>query len=89
MELGSSGSGQHKYFSGNTWNSLNICTRRDPRSGHDVISPFTRNFDRSTMLQDVPIPVLPSTTNSMVWSEDGEIAVAAGEYVHLLVRSQI
>jgi len=37
------------------------------------------------MLENVQLPYFPSATNCLAWSEDGELAVAAGEYVHILV----
>lgn len=37
------------------------------------------------MLENVQLPGFPSATNCLAWSEDGELAVAAGEYVHILV----
>lgn len=40
----------------------------------------------SGMLKNVELPFYPSTTNCLVWSEDGELAIAAGEFIHLLVE---
>ena len=37
------------------------------------------------MLPSVQIPVQPSSTDSLAWSSDGELAVAAGEEVYLLI----
>ncbi|KAL8681028.1 MAG: hypothetical protein Q9186_002801 [Xanthomendoza sp. 1 TL-2023] len=37
------------------------------------------------MLRDVKLPFFPSTTDCLAWSEDGELAIAAGESVHLLI----
>lgn len=39
------------------------------------------------MLQEVPLPFTPSVANCMTWSTDGELAIATGEYVHILVCS--
>jgi len=37
------------------------------------------------MLENVQLSGFPSTTNCLAWSEDGELAIAAGECVHILV----
>lgn len=37
------------------------------------------------MLPDVQLLFHPNTTNCLAWSDDGELAIAAGEYVHILV----
>ena len=37
------------------------------------------------MLEDVQLHGFPSATDCLAWSEDGELAIAAGEYVHILV----
>lgn len=38
------------------------------------------------MLQDIELPFHPSTTNCLAWNQDdGQLALAAGEYVHILV----
>lgn len=34
----------------------------------------------------VELPLTPSSPNCLAWSADGEIAIAAGEDVHLLVK---
>ena len=39
------------------------------------------------MLQEVPLPFTPTVANCITWSSDGELAVAAGEFVHILVCS--
>lgn len=46
---------------------------------------MTAEFGASTMLENVQLPFFPSTTDCLAWSEDGELAIAAGEYVHILV----
>lgn len=38
------------------------------------------------MLDPIELQVFPSSYDCISWSEDGDIAVAAGEYVHILVR---
>lgn len=38
------------------------------------------------MLRDLEVPFLPSTTDCLSWSQDGELAIAAAEHVHILVR---
>ncbi len=38
------------------------------------------------MLPDIELPFQPSATNCLSWSEDGELAVAAADHVHILVR---
>lgn len=37
------------------------------------------------MLSPVTLRVFPSCYDCLSWSGDGELAVAAGEYVHILV----
>lgn len=37
------------------------------------------------MLNDIRLPFHPTTTDCLAWSEDGELAVAANEFVHVLV----
>lgn len=37
------------------------------------------------MLRDLEVPFVPSATDCLSWSEDGELAIAAAEYVHILV----
>ncbi|KAL9006739.1 MAG: hypothetical protein Q9188_000517 [Gyalolechia gomerana] len=37
------------------------------------------------MLADVKLPFHPTATDCLAWSEDGELAIAAGEFVHILV----
>lgn len=37
------------------------------------------------MLADVKLPFHPTTTHCLAWSDDGELAIAAGDFVHLLV----
>lgn len=37
------------------------------------------------MLADVKLPFQPTATDCLAWSADGELAVGAGEFVHLLV----
>lgn len=37
------------------------------------------------MLPDVQLLFHPNTPNCLAWSDDGELAIAAGEYVHILV----
>ncbi|KAL9577419.1 MAG: hypothetical protein Q9212_006375 [Teloschistes hypoglaucus] len=37
------------------------------------------------MLPNVKLPFQPTATNCLAWSADGELAIAAGEFVHLLV----
>ena len=37
------------------------------------------------MLRNVELPFFPSATDCLAWSEDGELAVVAGEHVHILV----
>ena len=37
------------------------------------------------MLQEVPLPFTPTVAHCITWSSDGELAVAAGEFVHILV----
>jgi hypothetical protein len=39
------------------------------------------------MLETLELQVFPSSYNCISWSEDGEIAVATGEYVQVLVRT--
>jgi hypothetical protein len=39
------------------------------------------------MLEPLELQIYPSSYNCISWSEDGEIAVAAGEYVQILVRT--
>ena len=40
----------------------------------------------SAMLQDVDLQFYPSATNCLAWNQDdGQLAIAAGEYVHILV----
>ena len=39
----------------------------------------------SAMLASIKLPFYPTTTDCLAWSEDGELAIAAGESVHLLV----
>jgi hypothetical protein len=38
------------------------------------------------MLKDVDLPFFPSNINALAWSWDGELAIAAGDYVHIMVR---
>ena len=38
------------------------------------------------MLPDVELNFQPSISNCLAWSDDGELAVAAGEFVHVLVN---
>lgn len=38
------------------------------------------------MLPEVPLNFQPSINSCLAWSDDGELAVAAGEFVHVLVR---
>ncbi|MCJ1249290.1 hypothetical protein MMC30_006513 [Trapelia coarctata] len=40
------------------------------------------------MLENVQLPGFPSSTNCLAWSEDGELAIAAGEYVHILIPNR-
>ena len=40
------------------------------------------------MLPEVQLPFLPSAIDCLAWSEDRELAIAAGEFVHILA-SQI
>lgn len=40
------------------------------------------------MLPDVQLSFHPSTINCLAWSDDGELAIAAGEYVHILVSGK-
>lgn len=37
------------------------------------------------MLDPVELQLFPSCYNCISWSSDGELAVAAGEYIHILV----
>ncbi|KAL8944884.1 MAG: hypothetical protein Q9216_000174 [Gyalolechia sp. 2 TL-2023] len=37
------------------------------------------------MLADVKLPFHPTATDCLAWSEDGELAIAAGEFVHILI----
>ncbi|KAL8942935.1 MAG: hypothetical protein Q9211_001185 [Gyalolechia sp. 1 TL-2023] len=37
------------------------------------------------MLADVKLPFHPTAPDCLAWSEDGELAIAAGEFVHILV----
>ncbi|KAI9710611.1 MAG: hypothetical protein M1812_007375 [Candelaria pacifica] len=37
------------------------------------------------MLVDVSLPFYPSAVNGMTWSKDGELAIAAGEHVYVLI----
>ena len=37
------------------------------------------------MLKDIQIPFYPSAANCLAWSKDGELAIAAGEHLHILV----
>ncbi|KAL8632973.1 hypothetical protein Q9189_001227 [Teloschistes chrysophthalmus] len=37
------------------------------------------------MLADVKLPFQPTATDCLAWSADGELAVGAGEFVHLLI----
>lgn len=37
------------------------------------------------MLRDLEVPFVPSATDCLSWSEDGELAIAVAEYVHILV----
>ena len=37
------------------------------------------------MLDELQTPVLPSSTDSLAWSSDGELAVAGNSYVYLFV----
>ncbi|KAL9580502.1 MAG: hypothetical protein Q9203_006276 [Teloschistes exilis] len=37
------------------------------------------------MLADVKLPFQPTATNCLAWSADGELAIGAGEFVHLLI----
>ena len=37
------------------------------------------------MPADVELTFYPSSPHSLAWSDDGELAIAAGEYIHLLV----
>lgn len=39
----------------------------------------------TTMLRDLDVPFVPSAIDCLSWSEDGELAIAAAEYVHVLV----
>lgn len=36
------------------------------------------------MFPNVELPIQPNTVNCLTWSEDGELAIAAGEFVHIL-----
>lgn len=38
-----------------------------------------------SMLDPVNLQLFPSCDDCLSWSADGELAVAAGEYVHILV----
>jgi len=42
-------------------------------------------YEHSTMLSPVTLRIFPSCYDCLSWSDDGELAVAAGEYVHILV----
>lgn len=37
------------------------------------------------MLPKVQLPFHPSITNCLAWSEDGDLAIAADDFVHILV----
>ncbi|KAL9599435.1 MAG: hypothetical protein Q9219_003872 [cf. Caloplaca sp. 3 TL-2023] len=37
------------------------------------------------MLSDVKLPFHPTTANCLAWSEDGDLAIAATEFIHLLI----
>lgn len=36
------------------------------------------------MLPDVELQFQPDKINCLTWSEDGELAIAAGEFIHIL-----
>lgn len=37
------------------------------------------------MLREIEVPFFPSSTDCLSWSEDGELAIAAADHVHILV----
>lgn len=41
------------------------------------------------MLNTVNLKLFPSCYDCLSWSADGELAVAAGEYIHVLVRNPV
>lgn len=43
--------------------------------------------DSDKMLTPVELQLLPSCFEALSWSSDGELAVAAGEHVQILVRA--
>lgn len=48
-------------------------------------TPDGNIYTHSTMLSPVTLRIFPSCYDCLSWSDDGELAVAAGEYVHILV----
>ena len=41
------------------------------------------------MLSPVDLPFFPSCFDALSWSADGDLAVAAGEYVQILVSREV
>lgn len=39
------------------------------------------------MLSPVELPIYPQSFDALAWSPDGELAVAAGEQIQILVRT--
>ena len=36
-------------------------------------------------MANVELPILPSNINCLAWSQEGDLAIAAGEHVYILV----
>lgn len=53
-----------------------------------ILSSFLKSNNTNAM-DTVALPIFPSCHNCLSWSNDGELAVAAGEYVHVLVRFHV
>ena len=39
-------------------------------------------------MANVELPIFPSKINCLAWSQEGDLAVAAGEYVYILVSQR-
>ena len=58
---------------------------RNPVKYHGQRQILIRPQARSIMLEPVELTTSPSCFNCVSWSSDGDLAVAGGEYVHILV----
>lgn len=69
---------------GSHQNDIAIDSRRDIHLPNQTPFPVVKQLSMG-MLDPVNLQLFPSCDNCLSWSADGELAVAAGEYVHILV----